>query len=516
MKSTLTALAAGTALLALTTPAMAQNVALVIGNADYSGVSDLSDREHDRLVSAYRSAGFEVTEGENLTRTQLFTLLGGFLDTIEGAERIVIHLNGHTVTTQTESWFMPTDTNGDTVVRIGLTAPTLDLFLSMVDGASEVGVLFVGTDEENGHTGEGYDTGVGRIYAPRDTMVVVGPIADVSSLVRNTALEPGTTLREMGNELPDDLRRFGFAPRNVVLVEEREVVVEPLPQITPQPQPSVPQVSPAERQEADLNLTRAQRREIQTDLVALGYNTRGIDGLFGAGSRSAIAAWQQAQSFTATGFLSRGQIDLLGVQADNKRAADEAERTRAQAEREREERAFWEATGAAGTEQGLRRYLDSYPNGIFAAQARTELAALTAANAGAQVAAAWETAVNTNTIAGYETFLANFPQSEFAGTARARIEQLRAAQAPAPTPAPATDPLAEARAAEQALGLNSINRALVQIRLQALGYTVGNISGSFDEATRQGLAAFQRDYGLEATGYVNQATVRQLITLSGQ
>ena len=491
-------------------PLAAQNVALVIGNSDYRNASDLTSREHDRLVSAYEAAGFEVTEGEDLNRTALFTLLGGFLEEVEGAERIVIHLNGHTVTTETETWFLPTDANGDSVVRIGLTAPTLDLFLSMVDEASDVGVLFVGTDGERGFEGAGYEVGVGRIYAPRDTLVMTGPVAALSSIVRNRALEPGTGLRALANDLPDGLIRYGFAPRDAVLVDER---VEPEPAPLPQVEPAVPQVSPAEQRERDLNLTRDQRRTIQANLTALGYNTRGVDGIFGAGSRGAITAWQQAQSFTATGFLSQGQIDLLAVQADNRRAAEAAEQARAQAEREREDRAFWQATGASGDARGLRRYLENYPDGVFAEQAREQLEALDRTDREArqqEVARAWQQAQDANTVAAYQAFIDSYPQSEFVGTARARIAQIEEASQPV------ADPLEDARAAEQALGLSSINRALVQIRLQSLGYQVGNISGSFDEITRAGIAAFQRDYGLDATGYVNQPTVRQLITLAGQ
>ncbi|SOH94028.1 Putative peptidoglycan binding domain-containing protein [Monaibacterium marinum] len=506
MKLTLKTLLASATLLAVASPSLAQNVALVIGNSDYANAGDLSGRDHDRLVDAYAEAGFDVTQGENLTRTQLFTLLGDFIDEVEGAERVVVHLSGHTVTTSNENWFMPVDTNGDSVVRIGLTAPTLDLFLSMVDDAQELGVLFVGTDESGGFTGEGYETGVGRLYAPRDTMAVVGPIAAISTLVRNEALQPGMALREVGSDLPDGVRRFGVTPRDAVLVEE-QVAPAPLPVATPAPQP---EVNPAEQREQALNLSRDDRRQIQTNLVALGYDTRGVDGLFGRGSRSAIAGWQSAQEFSASGFLTAGQVGLLAAQADNQRTANEAERERVQAEAEREDRAFWEATGANGRERGLRRYLEAYPSGVFAERARRELRQVAGPDTQPQAAAAWQGAQELNTIAGYQDFIDTFPQSEFVAQARTRMEQLRAEQRPQP-------PVAEipGQAAEQALNLNPINRALVQIRLQGLGYQVGNISGSFDAQTRQGLTAFQRDYGLTATGYVDQATVRQLVTLAG-
>jgi len=50
----------------------------------------------------------------------------------------------------------------------------------------------------------------------------------------------------------------------------------------------------------------------------------------------------------------------------------------------------------------------------------------------------------------------------------------------------------------------------VQRSLQQLGYYSGNLNGSLGVYTRQALAAYQHDYGLDATGIVDEATVRSL------
>ena len=50
----------------------------------------------------------------------------------------------------------------------------------------------------------------------------------------------------------------------------------------------------------------------------------------------------------------------------------------------------------------------------------------------------------------------------------------------------------------------------VQSALKALGYYAGNLSGSLGVDTRQALTAYQQDYGLDATGVVDEATVRSL------
>jgi len=50
----------------------------------------------------------------------------------------------------------------------------------------------------------------------------------------------------------------------------------------------------------------------------------------------------------------------------------------------------------------------------------------------------------------------------------------------------------------------------VQRALQELGYYTGDLNGSLGVDTRQALAAYQQDYGLNATGIVDEATVRSL------
>jgi len=50
----------------------------------------------------------------------------------------------------------------------------------------------------------------------------------------------------------------------------------------------------------------------------------------------------------------------------------------------------------------------------------------------------------------------------------------------------------------------------VQRALQQLGYYTGDLNGSLGVDTRQALAAYQQDYGLNATGIVDEATVRSL------
>jgi len=63
--------------------------------------------------------------------------------------------------------------------------------------------------------------------------------------------------------------------------------------------------------EAALGLSRQQRAEVQAGLTRRGFDTRGVDGVFGRGTRNAISAWQRANDLSATGYLTSAQVQRL-------------------------------------------------------------------------------------------------------------------------------------------------------------------------------------------------------------
>ncbi|MEX0339714.1 MAG: peptidoglycan-binding protein [Arenibacterium sp.] len=68
-----------------------------------------------------------------------------------------------------------------------------------------------------------------------------------------------------------------------------------------------------ESTEQALSLNRSERREIQRRLTLLGFSTRGVDGVFGPGSRNAISEWQTSQNLPASSYLNETQLaDLRG------------------------------------------------------------------------------------------------------------------------------------------------------------------------------------------------------------
>lgn len=126
----------------------------------------------------------------------------------------------------------------------------------------------------------------------------------------------------------------------------------------------------------------------------------------------------------------------------------------------------------------------------------------------------WDEASKRNTVAHYKYYLSKFPEGHFAELARINIDQFlnRPASGPdvntgdsagigsrgvplvAPSP-PETDALSE-------LDVNS--RRNLQRGLTALGFDVGGVDGKIGPRVRTAIGKWQREKGLEATGYLSE------------
>lgn len=76
------------------------------------------------------------------------------------------------------------------------------------------------------------------------------------------------------------------------------------------PAAAASELSPAQTEDA-MQMSKSDRVLVQQSLTALGFNTRGIDGIWGANTRKAIANWQTAMSHEPTGFLDHTQTRNL-------------------------------------------------------------------------------------------------------------------------------------------------------------------------------------------------------------
>lgn len=517
-------------LLALPAARADTGVALVIANDVYDNAPRVANSSRVApAVEVLERAGFIVTGGQDLSAAEMRTDFANFLETgatIDGG-RLVIVLAGHFAYSARDVWLLGVDADAPGLAQADVEGLRLGAVLETAATAPGGALVLLVPALRGSPLGAPLQPGLAEVLeVPQGVTVVRGPGDQILSLVRG--LPDGTaTLPELvrqGRQLRaegylSDLAPFLPTPteapvEDVGATAERalwdaaladggldgfQTYLELFPdgRYADQARAEIARITDTpERREEALGLTRDQRRAIQRQLTLLGHDTRGVDGIFGPGTRRAITAWQTGNDLPATGFLDADQLALLDEDAARRQAQiDEEERERQRAE-EAADREFWRDTGEGSDEAGLRAYLGRYPDGLFSDVAEARLAAIEAE----KDRNAWALARAADTAEGYRRYLEAFPDGAFADTARDRLAAL--------DPPPATPP---GQVEEDALNLGLIARTLIERQLDAMGFEPGRVDGRFDESTRRAIRAYQRSRGLPETGYVSQDMLRRLV-----
>lgn len=510
----------------------ATELALIISNSDYDNLQGERriSRNHRDLVAAFKAQGYEVIEGVDLNRLEMQALVQRVESVIPELAGIVVLCSTNTATNGEQTWILPTDIGGDTAIEAAFGAPTLDLFLSLAAKKPGHGSVFLGVADVDTSRGSNLRAGVGDANIPQGVLLVSGPSDRIASLLEDRLLVDNQPL-SVGLSNPNGISVSGFVSPDSSLApapadpstptsdwvdfvaeqalwavadksdrtEDFEEYLRRFPNGVYAPaararladvDPVITPPTPAEI-EAALSLSRDERRVIQSNLTLLGFDTRGVDGILGRGSRAAIAGWQDSQRFTATGYLTDPQISRLHDQSAAERAIQEAA-----------DRRFWNAVGASGRKDDLQAYLDRYPSGIYSDRARELLEEYEAEERTRLDNTAWSAAVSRNTADSYREYLKNFPEGIYASVAKQRIKAL--------DPEDDRDDNA-AKAAEDRLNLNVATRLLIENRLRSAGFDPGRSDGVFDDKTRKAIRKYQKARGLRETGYIDPSTVRALL-----
>ncbi len=543
-------------------PVLADDLALVLGSERYDPLPRLSRGAEVTVSTQGISAlGFDVSVLRNGSAEDTRAALAAFLAESAEPGRRIIALSGRFVTDGTRSWYLPVDAARPSLVNVGAEGVSVESLMAVLARAPGQALLVLGLDPKaEGVFDPWLHEGIGALNIPQGVTVLSGEPRPVAEFLQDALSRPEGDLARL---LAADgrLEAQGFLPAPFSFMPPlAEAIVPVVPDDDSQAaddalwrrvvaQDNVesyrgylrqfPQGRHADEAtaavaailaepfrderlaEEALDLPRDQRRTIQTDLTTMGFDTRGIDGIFGRGTRRAIANWQQENGFAQSGYLSMDQIQRLSAQAARRQAEQAAETERQRQEAERLDRAYWEETGAHGDEAGLNAYIGRYPSGVYAGQARRALERLAEERQAAQAAreaSAWSQARDTGTVAGYRAYLRDFPEGRHAAEARSRIAALQDEATPAPEPEPEPDvdgalgaEIERARAAEAALGLNGLTARLVESRLAALGLDPGPVDGRFDAATRAALRRYQEGHGLIVTGYLDELTMARLL-----
>ncbi len=468
--------------------ALAKDAALLVVQSDYRYLDDVEDVEDAAMLERRLTAeGFTFFDSQSEQAEDVWDVISDFRAEVEDADRLLVFMSGRFANNGDETWLITRYAEDlDDLSIGGVGVPLSAILRSLADHPGQALVLLAPQGQDT-PLGVGLTPGIGEFDAPEGVGVLIGPSDGLARFVDETALTPDARMRSVLRADHPGVDVFGSVADNSPFTRG--------------------EMSKAEAAEVALGLSRGERRDIQRDLTILDHNPGGIDGIFGRGSRAAIADWQEAQDYDPTGYLTERQVSLLELQA-SKRAEELEEAARKRAEQQaRQDHAYWEKTGKGSTVKGTLAYLKEYPDGLHSDQANAALAKWQSgseANIGKGERAYWNNARSIDTVQSYENYLDKYPKGHFVDVAKNRIEELKQAQ----------KRQAEWKAlaaAEKSLLKNGPLRLIVEQRLTGQGFNVGQVDGTFNAQTRKALRQYQKSRGLNITGFVDQVTLARLM-----
>ena len=539
MKTAVSRIFFGALLWSAVSIASAEDAALLLANDDYFRLDDVPEVSVlSNLEVMLESDGFTVLAGNNIRTRAMRNLAMSFREASKDADRLIVVLGGHIVHSQRDSWLLGSHTLSADALTVGGSGLSVGAILEVLGSAPGGAVLMVAVSDDEIEVRGNIGSGLGVLSIPQGITVITGPARELRRILRRDLLNPERSLSDVALRAGSSVEVLGFTSARVSFAEVSPVpsqnadadywdVVQsmgtleaalsyldryPNGQFRDEANQMITELREAPIREAEatenaLQLTRRMRIDIQRSLSTLGYDPRGVDGIFGRGTRAAIAAWQKANSFDETGYLTGNQIGILRAAATRRAAELEEEERQRRLEVERQDRAYWDATGRSGEEADLRAYLERYPGGVFSDIAKSRLAVFDEERRSVEEAeerAIWDNVVATNTAESYRGYLGDYPDGLFAEDARARLEALEGG--------PASEvEIAAARAEERRVANSSITRLLIERRLAFLGLEPGVVNGQFDRNTRRAIRRFQRAQNLSVTGFITQQTLVRLL-----
>ena len=152
-------------------PALAElRVALVIGNADYVSVPELENPINDArdITAALESLNFRVFVGEDLTREGMRDLFQRFVSAAEEADVSLVYYAGHGLQAGARNFLVPTDATLDDVAGFMEQLIPLDEMLVALERVPGIKLIFLDACRDNPLGAEGDADGLARVGSAAD------------------------------------------------------------------------------------------------------------------------------------------------------------------------------------------------------------------------------------------------------------------------------------------------------------------------------------------------------------
>ncbi|TIM10592.1 extracellular solute-binding protein [Mesorhizobium sp.] len=492
-------LLAAATLTAIGSPALAERVALVIGNGAYRNTPALSNppKDAEAIAEKLRELDFVVTVALDAKLVAMRSALKTFTAQARSAEVAVIFYAGHGLQVNGENYLIPVDAN--LASRSDLQAATLrasEIYASLVAAGPDLAVLVLDACRDNPFsaaisTSPGLASGSvsasAFVQRPNSAGMLIGFAAAPGAVAFDggDGHSPFTTallqwIDRPGLELGTMLRRVRSTVvelthgAQVPWVEEallREVYLYPA-----DPAALAGSKKVASIEVALLDTIRALELPVERTVAREFYSR--LTGTDGADPLPASLPGEGDKADLHDDFVRQGLI--------------------------------WLSIRHASDIDLFQKYLDAFPSGPFAAAAEKRIEKLREEKEHPPVEVSAAVAPDPGTLVVGET--TGLEQGKSAG------EVAAASVDPLPDPKPTVSQEAASAAKqpqpleiEAKLGLGSEALAGVQALLTEAGEYSGRKDANFGPGTRKAIESLQRSAGLDATGYLDQRTLQVLV-----
>ena len=173
---------------AVSAPAEARRVALVIGNDTYKNVTPLKNARADAkaIAAVLKSVGFDVTVKEDVTDSALKAALRDFKDKVQGGDEVVFYFAGHGVQFAGTNYLVPVDIIAQSEAQVADDAVPLQRVLDdLRDQRARFTLAIVDACRDNPFKGSGRaigGRGLAPVHAAKGQMVVYSAEAGEAAL----------------------------------------------------------------------------------------------------------------------------------------------------------------------------------------------------------------------------------------------------------------------------------------------------------------------------------------------
>lgn len=411
-----------------------KRVALVIGNSAYRHAVTLANpmRDAKAIADKLRRLGFVVVEGYDLDHDGMEDAVKDFAKAVQGADLGMFYYAGHGMQVNGKNYFVPVDAAFQDISALDFEAVPMDLVTRQLE--NDVAVRLVILD------------------ACRDNPLSKTLSRSMGGGSRSAAMAEGLAEVKIKDAGEGTAIIFATSPDEVALDGEGDH-------------------SP---------FTTALLDNIGAPDTDLQIVMSRVTGEVLASTRKQQRPWINA-SLTGSVFLNPRRGPDAASTAEAPPPVVVPSSVAGNQDALQRETMLYNLARESGQREDYQAYLETFPDGLYAANARKQIARIDQTGKEVEVARAE-------------------PQPAPAG------EVARSVAQPA-VELPVTDAvkgMAADAMTEASLELDRLKRAEIQTRLNLAGFTTGTPDGSFGGKTRAAVKAWQASRGLAESGFLNQ------------